>query len=87
MFQAIIPPSLVSCPKPTSKRNTGIPPVIKQTKYGMKNAPVRQLLFIYCIYFDSHFLLPIYLYLLFLFFQQFELLFRFRKRIKLMRII
>jgi len=34
-----IPPSLVNCPKPTSKKKTGTPPRNRQAIYGTKNAP------------------------------------------------
>lgn len=32
MFHAVIPPSLMNWPRPTSRKNIGIPPVIKQMK-------------------------------------------------------
>jgi hypothetical protein len=37
--QTEMPPSLVNWPKATSRKKTGIPPVTRQIKYGIRKAP------------------------------------------------
>ena len=39
IIQAPIPPFVMNCPRATSMKKSGIPPMMTQIKYGIKNAP------------------------------------------------
>ena len=44
IFHALMPPCAINWPMDTSRKNKGIPPIITNRKYGMRNAPTSQTL-------------------------------------------